>query len=108
MLTESIKQGFLSGYVILLLLLAVFVRLLHNKYGNGINSVPGPLLASVTNIWRLVLVTGRRPELTHIELHRKYGSVVRLGPNVVSVSDPSALKIIYAINAGFVKVFNER
>ncbi|KAJ6083488.1 hypothetical protein N7467_007623 [Penicillium canescens] len=90
-------------YVAPLLLVALIAWLLHNKYGHGINSIPGPVAASVTNLWRLALVTGRRPELEHIKLHRKYGSIVRLGPNVVSVSDPNAVKVIYAINAGFVK-----
>ncbi|KAJ6058806.1 uncharacterized protein N7446_008389 [Penicillium canescens] len=90
-------------YVTPLLLVALIAWLLHNKYGHGINSIPGPVAASVTNLWRLALVTGRRPELEHIKLHRKYGSIVRLGPNVVSVSDPNAVKVIYAINAGFVK-----
>ncbi|KAH8645947.1 cytochrome P450 [Ilyonectria robusta] len=81
----------------------LITRLLYNKYGHGINSIPGPTLASFTNLWRFFLVTRRRPELKHIELHQKYGSVIRIGPNVVSVSDPNAVKIIYAINAGFVK-----
>jgi hypothetical protein len=107
MLEEFINQTSLCRYIGLCLLLALVARLLHNKYDHGINSIPGPLLASLSNIWRLVLVIGRRPELKHIELHRKYGSVVRLGPTAVSVSDPAAIKVIYAINAGFVKVFYE-
>jgi hypothetical protein len=107
MLVQFIDKDPPYRYVAPLLLVALITWLLHNKYGHGINSIPGPPLASVTNLWRLTLVTGRRPELEHIKLHRKYGSVVRLGPNVVSVSDPNAVKIIYAINAGFVKVLSE-
>jgi hypothetical protein len=107
MLVQLIDIAPLYCYVAPLLLVALIAWLLHNKYGHGINSIPGPVAASVTNLWRLALVTGRRPDLEHIKLHRKYGSIVRLGPNVVSVSDPNAVKVIYAINAGFVKVLNE-
>jgi hypothetical protein len=107
MLVQFIDITPLYRFAAPLLLVALIAWLLHNKYGHGINSIPGPLAASVTNLWRLALVTGRRPELEHIKLHRKYGNIVRLGPNVVSVSDPNAVKVIYAINAGFVKVSSE-
>ncbi|CAI4217434.1 unnamed protein product [Parascedosporium putredinis] len=65
--------------------------------------VPRPLLASLTNWWRFFDVRGRRPEITHIDLHRKYGDVVRLGPNTLSFSNPKALKAIYGLNKGFIK-----
>jgi hypothetical protein len=77
---------------------------LHNKYGHGIANIKGPWLAAYTDLWRAWLVWGRRPERTHIALHEKYGPIVRLGPKTVSVSDPETIKIIYALNAGFVKV----
>jgi hypothetical protein len=76
---------------------------LYNRYGRGLSHVEGPILASITDFWRLFVVWRRRPELTHIKLHEKYGSIVRLGPQTVSVADPQAAKAIYAINAGFVK-----
>jgi hypothetical protein len=43
-------------------------------------------------------------EVTHHKLHQKYGDYVRLGPNVVSVRNLDALKIIYGINKGYNKV----
>jgi len=36
-------------------------------------------------------------------LHRQYGDIVRVGPNVLSSADPRAIKIIYGLNKGFVK-----
>lgn len=75
-----------------------------NRYHNGLNRYPGPLLASLTDWWRVVDVYGQRPEVTHIKLHEKHGDVVRLGPNYLSFSDPKALKSIYGLNKGFVKV----
>ncbi|KAL8400961.1 hypothetical protein RB594_001113 [Gaeumannomyces avenae] len=77
--------------------------LVRNRYHNGLNKYPGPLLASFTDLWRFWDVYGRRPEVTHRKLHAKYGDVVRLGPNMLSISDPKAVKAIYGLNKGFVK-----
>jgi hypothetical protein len=82
----------------------VLARLLFNKYGNGINNIPGPLLASCTDYWRLFIVWGRRPELTHIKLHQKYGELVRIGPKTVIVANWDVVRKIYALKAGYVKV----
>ncbi|KAH6957379.1 cytochrome P450 [Fusarium avenaceum] len=81
----------------------LIIRLFTNKYGNGLNRVPGPALAALTDFWRFFDVWRRRPELTHIALHEKYGSVVRLGPRTVSISDPAVVQTIYGPNSGYTK-----
>jgi hypothetical protein len=75
-----------------------------NYFNHGLNKYPGPFIASLTDWWRFWDVYRRRPELTHIKLHEKHGNIVRLGPNTLSFSDPAALKMIYGLNKGFVKV----
>lgn len=75
-----------------------------NRYRHGLNKYPGPFLASLTDWWRFIDVWNRRPDMTHIKLHEKHGDVVRLGPNTLSFADPVALKAIYGLNKGFVKV----
>ncbi|KAL6366194.1 hypothetical protein LRP88_00291 [Fusarium phalaenopsidis] len=72
-------------------------------YGQGLNKIPGPWLAGFTDLWRLFIVRGRRAQEVHIELHKKYGPMVRLGPRAVSVADPEALKIIYSPSSGYSK-----
>ncbi|KAI9756557.1 MAG: guanine nucleotide exchange protein for ADP-robosylation factor [Chaenotheca gracillima] len=84
----------------LVLTLAFF---LSNRYHNGLSKYPGPFLASLTNWWRFVDVWGRRPDITHIRLHRELGDIVRLGPNSLSFGDPRALKTIYGLNKGYTK-----
>ncbi|CAI7668891.1 unnamed protein product [Penicillium crustosum] len=74
-----------------------------NYFYNSLNVFPGPFWAHLTDIWRYIDVRGRRPELTHISLHRKYGDVVRLGPRTLSFADPKATKVIYGLNKGFTK-----
>lgn len=84
---------------------AVVIAYLARNYNNrGLNRYPGPTLAKFTNLWRFLDVLGRRPDITQLELHRKHGNVVRLGPNVLSFSSPRALKTIYGLNKGFTKV----
>jgi len=78
-------------------------KLLSNKYHNGLNKYPGHPLAGYTNWWRFFDVLGRHAEDTHIALHRKHGDIVRLGPNVLSIADPRAIKIIYGLNKGMTK-----
>jgi len=89
------------------LLILVLVYLARNYFNHGLNSYPGPFLASLTNWWRFFDVYGRRPELTHTKLHRQYGDVVRLGPNLLSFGNPVAVKQIYGLNRGFVKVLDD-
>lgn len=88
-------------WVSILVALSYFAR---NYFNHGLNKYPGPFLASVTNWWRFFDVYGRRPDITHIKLHRKHGDIVRLGPNALSFSDPRAIKQIYGLNKGFIKV----
>ncbi|KAK6330384.1 hypothetical protein TWF696_003480 [Orbilia brochopaga] len=83
-------------------LLAVF-QLLYTRYKTHLRRVPGPFVASFTNAWRLKANLGRRPEIIHIELHKKYGDLVRIGPNCVSVGAATEVKQIYGITRLFQK-----
>ncbi|KAK4101594.1 cytochrome P450-like protein [Parathielavia hyrcaniae] len=102
MVTDQIAHA-VSQHWLPVVLAVVAAWLVRNKYYNGLNKYPGPFLASLTNWWRFFDVYGRRPERSHIALHKKYGPVVRLGPNTLSFADPDALKTIYGLNKGFVK-----
>ena len=79
-------------------------HLLHNKLYKGLNKYPGHPLAAYTNWWRFWDVSQRHPEVTHMNLHKKHGDIVRLGPNVLSFADPKAIKTIYGLNKGMTKV----
>lgn len=78
--------------------------LLSQKFKSGLSSIPGPQLAAFTDLWRFFSTLGRRPEVAHQELHAKYGTAVRLGPNMVSISDWRAVKEVYGTNTAYIKV----
>ncbi|TKX22879.1 cytochrome P450 monooxygenase-like protein 25 [Elsinoe australis] len=96
---------YLRQYSAPLLFITFVAYFLHNKYSHDINHIIGPSFAALSDLWRLIVVWRRRPELEHIKLHQKYGPVVRLGPKTVSVADPEAVKVIYALNAGFSDIY---
>lgn len=95
---------FILRYAYLIFPVATLAYIVSNKYRYGLNKYPGPWLAAYTDWWRFFDNVGQKSEKTFIELHRKYGDVVRIGPNVLSFADPRALKTIYGLNKGFVKV----
>ncbi|KAI1116399.1 cytochrome P450 [Nemania sp. NC0429] len=99
----SVVMGFIAHYWALGAVLVIGGWLTRNRYYNGLNKYPGPFLASLTDLWRLWDVWGRQSEVTHRQLHARYGDVVRLGPKTLSFADPKALKTIYGLNKGFVK-----
>ncbi|EME89142.1 uncharacterized protein MYCFIDRAFT_76504 [Pseudocercospora fijiensis CIRAD86] len=98
---ELLKALINYWHIVLVALLAA--HLASNKYYKGLNKYPGPRLAAFTNWWRYFDVLSRKAERTHLDLHRKHGDIVRLGPNVLSFADPRAIKIIYGLNKGFTK-----
>jgi len=52
----------------------------------------------------LIDVARGQAQQSHINLHKQYKSkLVRVGPRVVSISDPSAIPTIYSNNTGFYK-----
>ncbi|WPG98294.1 Hypothetical protein R9X50_00108200 [Acrodontium crateriforme] len=94
---------FLAAYWPILLFVTLVTRLLTNKYQKGLNKYPGSKFAALTNLWRFIDALKRSPERTHVALHRQYGDVVRLGPNVLSFADPKAIKVIYGLNKNMTK-----
>ncbi|KAH8787823.1 cytochrome P450 [Diaporthe sp. PMI_573] len=68
-----------------------------------LRKIPGPFLASLTNIPRTYWVWKRHAHETHISLHRKYGKLVRIGPNMVSVSNALEVDQIYKTRDPLIK-----
>lgn len=95
--------SFLGQHLVSITLAAITLHLARNYFTPGASSVPGPFLAKLSNLWRLIDVARGRPDITLYNLHQKHGDYVRLGPNVVSVRNTEALKTVYGINKGFRK-----
>lgn len=94
----------LSGNAVWSALNLVVSLFLWSALNSPLKEFPGPLLAGITNFWRLWDVYRGHNGETHLKLHRKHGSVVRLGPNVLSLSDPSLINRVYTTKSAWNKV----
>lgn len=90
----------------LYILIKVVFRVIHiilTRYWPGLRKIPGPFLASVSNLDRIWSCLAGQQMNYHLKLHEKYGPLVRVGPNHVSFSDGSLIPMVYGINTRFWK-----
>jgi benzoate 4-monooxygenase len=67
--------------------------------------VPGPLVAKFSNIW-VGLGARQGKKFARVDsAHRKYGKVVRIGFNHVSIADERGLNVVYGHGNGFLKEY---
>lgn len=90
--------------ILFFLTIAVVLQFLLQRYQSGLINVPGPFLASLSNLYRFRLVWLEDVSDRSLRLHRKYGPLLRLGPNYVSASSPESVQAIYRSGTGFQKV----
>ncbi|KEF53868.1 uncharacterized protein A1O9_10270 [Exophiala aquamarina CBS 119918] len=83
----------------------LLARCIKRRYFSKLYSIPGPFTASITRAWRVREVYNGHVEKTEIELHKKYGPLVRTGPNEVITNDPKALEVFYGIGSKFPKAY---
>lgn len=66
-------------------------------------TIPGPFIAKFSNTWLAWHAKhGRKFAAVH-EAHQKYGKVVRVGYNHISIADERGLQTVYAHGNGFLK-----
>ena len=65
-----------------------------------LRSVPGPFLTRFTRLWYFSRVNAGRFEHDNIALHRKYGPIVRIAPDMYSIDHPDVVKTVYSIGNG--------
>ncbi|KAJ5116813.1 pisatin demethylase [Penicillium angulare] len=86
-----------------LVLYLVYNFILHPLLRSDLRQIPGPFLAKFTDLHRLLLVRTESVQEHHLDLHKRHGHFVRLGPNMVSVSDPSAISTLYSTRTRYPK-----
>lgn len=103
----TITKG-LSGNFVWSAVYFIISLFLWSALKSPLKEFPGPIPAGITNFWRLWDVYSGRNGETHLKLHRKHGSVVRLGPNVLSLSDPTLINRVYTTKPAWNKVSETR
>ena len=79
-------------YSILVGLGLVAARLLFSHVSSPLKEFPGPITAKFTDLWRFYDYWCCTHTSSHQTLHKKHGPAVRIGPNMISLSDPELLK----------------
>lgn len=69
-----------------------------------LRDIPGPFLAKFTDLWRLIDHYNATQISSQRRLHEELGPAVRIGPNSVSLSDPTLLKTVYSTRGEYLKV----
>jgi hypothetical protein len=82
----------------------ILLDYLRVAYAPGLRSIPGPTAARFTRLHRLFSVASGQIQQKERELHKKYGPIVRMGPNYVSIADPAGVPELYGFNAKYLKV----
>lgn len=73
----------LAGYVI------------YWRYLHPLAQYPGPLLASLTDLWQVHQFMTLQQPYNLTQLHERYGPIVRYGPDKISITLEEAIQSIY-------------
>ncbi|CAK7236634.1 hypothetical protein SBRCBS47491_009704 [Sporothrix bragantina] len=71
-----------------------------------LRNIPGPFLAKFTEAWRTYKYARGKWHEDILTLHRKYGPVVRVSPNEVSIVDKDGLSKVFGHGSGTRKFFH--
>lgn len=97
----SALQGTSLGFATLFFALVAWY--FYTQSFHPLSQYPGPALASFTNLWKSYQVWHGTYELTLLDLHRKYGPIVRIGPNHLDISHASVIKEVFGAGKSFKK-----
>ncbi|KAH7211243.1 cytochrome P450 [Fusarium oxysporum] len=94
-------------------LFAVLLWWIISTLTSPLRPYPGPLFAKGnsllslewTNLWRLYQVRTQKYQWTIQDLHKKYGPIIRIGPNLLDLDYPELIKIIYGTDHRWLKFY---
>ncbi|KAI0198467.1 benzoate 4-monooxygenase cytochrome P450 [Astrocystis sublimbata] len=98
--SKSGLHTYLAVLVACAICLRVAYNVLYNLVFHPIARFPGPRLAAISNIPYSYWFLGGRQPFNILDLHLKYGPVVRIAPNELSFNSATSWKDIYGIRHG--------
>ncbi|RAL68205.1 hypothetical protein DID88_008909 [Monilinia fructigena] len=85
----------LSLYVVVISVSFVAYKVMYNLYFHPLAKFPGPKLAAITDGWMSYYSISGDWHKILIQLHDRYGPVVRFAPNELDFASPQAYQDIY-------------
>lgn len=74
---------------------SLVARIVYRLYFHPLASYPGPLLAKITGAYQIFLLMAGRATFARYEWHKRYGPVVRVGPNELCFADQHSIRDLY-------------
>ncbi|KAI8870958.1 hypothetical protein GQ42DRAFT_121535, partial [Ramicandelaber brevisporus] len=93
------QVGGISGAFLLGILAYIICTAIYNRYFHPLRHIPGPLYGSLLPGYTIYHAIFKNATESWLELHEKYGPVVRAEPGRVSFADKAAVKTIYSTHA---------
>ncbi|KAI8936855.1 hypothetical protein NX059_006092 [Plenodomus lindquistii] len=72
-----------------------FTKMIYNVHIHPLRAIPGPWMSSASSLWIRWQRWHGRLSFEADELMTKYGSIVRISPNMVILNDPDAVEKIF-------------
>lgn len=85
--------------------LVLFFLVPYLTSNTALKKVPGPFAAKFSNLWLLLQARLGKRYLSVNDAHQKYGKLVRIQPDHVSIADDSVIPIVYGHGNGFLKSY---
>lgn len=104
--TRFITTGilpFLLSWWYVIIPSVIVTRALYKKYASPLRHYPGPWLASCSRLWKVLSTASTHTHLDHIALHEKYGPIVRIAPDELSLASPEAARTLLSAGKRFYK-----
>ena len=98
----AVVDFLLSPYTIPVALVLFFL-VPYFTSNTALKDIPGPFAAKLSNLWLLLQARQGKRYLSVDQAHEKYGKLVRIQPNHVSIADDGAINTIYGHGNGFLK-----
>ncbi|KAL2042252.1 hypothetical protein N7G274_004740 [Stereocaulon virgatum] len=76
-------------------LVFLIVRGIYNRYFHPLRGFPGPFWSSVTDLYKVYVLSSTDVSSLTLKLHEKYGPLVRVAPNMLSFSKAHMIAQVY-------------
>ncbi|KAI4596292.1 hypothetical protein KJ359_005421 [Pestalotiopsis sp. 9143b] len=96
----SLAEKFDANLLISFLILSYFTYVAYNYFLHSLRHVPGPFPAKITELWRTRRYMLGNWHQDILDLHNRYGPIVRISPNEVSIVDKNALVSVFGHGKG--------
>ena len=103
MILENCACAELLIWLPIVLTTTILTKIIYCRYFHPLRHIPGPFLASFTRLWLIGKSCSWNIHRVELELHQRYGSIVRVSPDEIRVADPRHLKLIYGAGTQFSK-----